>query len=144
MIYGSHLQVVIDTGILSDVLPSLLMRSKTSIVKVACKLVSNVLAGPSYQIQAVIDAGLLKQIFNALMQGDSRVQLEASYAVANLIHGRNWVVWYAEAWDESREFRWELLPNPHEHQHRGRTGGDLLLAEPPQHRYRVQHAGGAL
>jgi len=59
-------QVVIDTGILSTVLSSLITSPSASIVQKGCWLVSNVLAGTHAQVQAVIDAGLLKLVFESL------------------------------------------------------------------------------
>jgi importin subunit alpha-6/7 len=78
---------VLNTSILVEALPSLITSTSASIVRKSCWLVSNVLAGTHTQIQAVIDAGLVKPIFESLSHDDNRVRFEASGALTNLILG---------------------------------------------------------
>jgi len=63
---------VVNTGILAKVLSSLLISSNASIAQKSCWLVSNVLAGTEQQIQAVIDAGLPRLVFESLLHADNQ------------------------------------------------------------------------
>jgi hypothetical protein len=81
-------QAVVDTGILSSVLPSMITSPSAAIAENSCRLISHVLAGIQPLVQAVIDAGLIKPIFKALLHAESRVRVEASRAVRNLVTGR--------------------------------------------------------
>uniref|UniRef100_A0A915DWU8 Importin alpha n=1 Tax=Ditylenchus dipsaci TaxID=166011 RepID=A0A915DWU8_9BILA len=72
-------QVVVDSGVMMKVIPSLLKRTNVSIVKECCWLVSNVVAGTEQQIQHALDADLLPLLFDVLKTGDHRSQFEASW-----------------------------------------------------------------
>uniref|UniRef100_A0A914CPX9 Importin subunit alpha n=1 Tax=Acrobeloides nanus TaxID=290746 RepID=A0A914CPX9_9BILA len=82
---GSDLmtQVVVDSGILREVIPRIIKTRSNSLIKESCWLVSNVIAGTQAQIQASIDAKLV----TLMLDGDAKSQFEASWAVANLVHG---------------------------------------------------------
>jgi len=80
-------QIVIDTNVLKNVIPSLFKLKNPSITKESCWLISNILAGTREQIQSVIDSGLLPLLVSILEKGDHRSQCEAGWAFANLAHG---------------------------------------------------------
>lgn len=76
-------QVIIDTAILRTAMPSIMDKSGV-VLKEACWMLSNILAGTVPQIQAVIDAGLVPKIVFALECGEFKVKGEAAYALSNL------------------------------------------------------------
>uniref|UniRef100_A0A7E4ZUJ3 Importin subunit alpha n=1 Tax=Panagrellus redivivus TaxID=6233 RepID=A0A7E4ZUJ3_PANRE len=82
-------QTIIDTGILGDELPQILNHASVSVVKEACWLLSNILAGTENQIKAVIDANVMPMVLQHLRHGDFKVQSEAAWAVGNLCHSGN-------------------------------------------------------
>lgn len=81
-------QIVIDSGVLDDKLP-FLMASKTTaaLEKECCWMVSNILAGTQTQIQSVIQAGIIPLLVEKLTNGEFRTQIEAAWAVTNLVTG---------------------------------------------------------
>uniref|UniRef100_A0A8D2MLY9 Importin subunit alpha n=1 Tax=Zonotrichia albicollis TaxID=44394 RepID=A0A8D2MLY9_ZONAL len=76
-------QEAIDAGVLT-VLPRLLRHSKSGIQKEAAWTLSNIAAGPSYQIQ-VLKLGNAFAVL--LFQGDFKAQKEAVWVVANFTKG---------------------------------------------------------
>lgn len=60
-------QMVLDSHAL-DHLPQLLMNPKANIQKEASWMLSNITAGQTGQIQAVIDAGLVPPIVNIMLK----------------------------------------------------------------------------
>merc|ERR1712118_182548 len=89
---GSHqqTQVILSCGALNH-LPHFLHSKKSSLVKEACWLLSNVTAGTPDQIQAVIDVGLLSRVVELCLGGSSHmIRKEAFWTIANLaVGGRN-------------------------------------------------------
>uniref|UniRef100_A0A8D2MIP0 Importin subunit alpha n=1 Tax=Zonotrichia albicollis TaxID=44394 RepID=A0A8D2MIP0_ZONAL len=82
----SQTQEAIDAGVLT-VLPRLLRHSKSGIQKEAAWTLSNIAAGPSYQIQQIITCGLLPPLVELLDRGDFKAQKEAVWVVANFTKG---------------------------------------------------------
>uniref|UniRef100_A0A0N5A4Z6 Importin subunit alpha n=1 Tax=Parastrongyloides trichosuri TaxID=131310 RepID=A0A0N5A4Z6_PARTI len=80
-------QIVVDCGILKNVIGNLISNEKSVIVKECAWLISNVLAGNHNQIQAVIDAGLILPILSIFKRGDFKSIYESSWAVSNLVQG---------------------------------------------------------
>ena len=65
----------------------MLRSPKESIRKEACWTISNITAGNTDQIQAVIDANLIPQIIKLLASGDYRTKKEACWALSNASSG---------------------------------------------------------
>ena len=70
-----------------NILMKFLSSSKPEVVRDTCWVLSNILAGPHNQIQAVINARYIPYIAIHLHSGDSRVRLEALWAIANALSG---------------------------------------------------------
>ena len=79
-------QHVIDCNALAA-FPRLLEHTKPSIVKEAAWTISNITAGNTSQIQAVIDQQLIPLIIKVLETGDFKSQKEAVWVVTNLTSG---------------------------------------------------------
>uniref|UniRef100_A0A672JET9 Importin subunit alpha n=1 Tax=Salarias fasciatus TaxID=181472 RepID=A0A672JET9_SALFA len=75
--------VVIDAGCL-EVLPKLLRHSKSSVQKEAAWALSNIAAGPSKQIQQLINCGLFAPLVELLRSGYFKSQREAVWVVKNI------------------------------------------------------------
>ena len=82
-------QSIINMGILKNEISKALSCTASSVVKEACWMLSNVLAGTESQIQAVINSGVLPRVLEVLRHGDFKVQSEAAWAVSNLYHSGN-------------------------------------------------------
>lgn len=87
-------QAIIDTNILSTVIPKLLDRNNTSVTKEACWVLSNILAGTPEQVQAVVNAKLIPRIVRCLLEGEFKVKEEAAWALSNLCHSGNHIQIY--------------------------------------------------
>jgi len=68
-------------------LVNLLSSSKEGIRKEACWTISNITAGNTEQIQAVIDAGIFSPLINLLASSDLKTKKEACWAVSNATSG---------------------------------------------------------
>ncbi|MCH1923098.1 hypothetical protein L9G15_27180, partial [Shewanella sp. A3A] len=66
---------------------SLLSSTKDGIRKEACWTISNITAGNTAQIQAVIDAGIIPPLINLLSNGDFKTRKEACWAISNATSG---------------------------------------------------------
>uniref|UniRef100_A0A672JER0 Importin subunit alpha n=1 Tax=Salarias fasciatus TaxID=181472 RepID=A0A672JER0_SALFA len=79
----TYVMVVIDAGCL-EVLPKLLRHSKSSVQKEAAWALSNIAAGPSKQIQQLINCGLFAPLVELLRSGYFKSQREAVWVVKNI------------------------------------------------------------
>ena len=66
---------------------ALLSSQKDGIRKEACWTISNITAGNSTQIQAVIDANIIPPLINHLSNGDFKTRKEACWAISNATSG---------------------------------------------------------
>ncbi|KAJ1363725.1 hypothetical protein KIN20_023647 [Parelaphostrongylus tenuis] len=80
-------QYLVDLEILSEIIPLIERSKSTTVVKECCRLISKIIAGTQWQIQAVIDAGIMPSILKVLDLGDLKCHFESSWAAANLALG---------------------------------------------------------
>ncbi|RAL59281.1 hypothetical protein DID88_006995 [Monilinia fructigena] len=76
-----------SVGNIVTALLSLLSSGKDGIRKEACWTISNVTAGNSTQIQAVIDANIIPPLIHLLSNGDLKTRKEACWAISNATSG---------------------------------------------------------
>ena len=77
---------MLNCGVLHS-LGSLLTSPKESIRKEACWTISNITAGNTIQIQAVIDANLIPPLIDVLSNGEFKTRREACWAISNATAG---------------------------------------------------------
>ena len=82
-------QAIVDAGIV-EMTGSLMMNVKRSIRKEACWLLSNIAAGNTCQISALMsNDGVLRQVIEAAKQDEWEVRKEAAWVIANVCTGGN-------------------------------------------------------
>ncbi|XP_018654197.1 LOW QUALITY PROTEIN: importin alpha-related [Schistosoma mansoni] len=79
-------QAILDAGLLTYV-PALLNNEKSTVVKEACWVVSNITAGSVDQIDMVISHNVMPCILEILYKGEFRTQKEACWVISNYISG---------------------------------------------------------
>ncbi|XP_047330906.1 importin subunit alpha-1a-like [Impatiens glandulifera] len=80
-------QSIIEHGALPCLLSLMAHNHKKSIKKEACWAISNITAGSSEQIQAVIDAGIFGPLINLLQTAEFDIKKEAAWAITNATSG---------------------------------------------------------
>ena len=80
-------QCVLDAPGSLSAFAHLMTSNKEAIRKETCWTISNVTAGTTQQIQAVIDANLIPPLINAMEHGGYRTRKEAAWAISNLAAG---------------------------------------------------------
>jgi len=83
----SQTDAVIETGVLTSIMPAVLSSNKSSLTREGCWMISNVAAGNATQIQSIIDAGLIPMIIELTEKGDFRTQAEAVWVIFNVCSG---------------------------------------------------------
>ncbi|KAG2331252.1 hypothetical protein Bca4012_019175 [Brassica carinata] len=80
-------QTVVDHQVLPSLLDLITKTYKKSIKKEACWAISNITAGSSNQIQAVIEAGVLQALVWVLQNAEFEVKKEAAWGISNATTG---------------------------------------------------------
>ncbi|KAJ0250117.1 Importin subunit alpha-3 [Hirschfeldia incana] len=80
-------QTVVDNQVLPSLLVLITQTYTKSIKKEACWTISNITAGSSSQIQAVIEAGVIQALVWVLQNAEFEVKKEAAWAISNATTG---------------------------------------------------------